>query len=278
MNKRGTWARLGRGAVLLALAAALLTGCGGQGGPGGAAENRPAAVKPAPSGQPLFAYVGAGLKEPVTEIAAQYEAQTGVKIELTFNNSGALLSQAETAKKGDIYIPGGKPFVEAAQKKGIIENVVGPIAYHVPAIITPKGNPAGIRDVRDLTRPGLKLVLPDKEATAIGKNAFKTFEQLGITAAVEKNILATVETLPKVSAMIGMGQGDAGIAEYSSVSNQKDKLEVLEIDPAVNVIDEIPCASLTFSTQKEQAKDFLSFMQKEGPGVFKKFGFKVPQQ
>ncbi|MZP29811.1 solute-binding protein [Heliobacterium undosum] len=240
-------------------------------------QSPPAETKPAPSGQPLFAYVGAGLKEPVTGLAALYEAQTGIKVELTFNNSGALLSQAETAKKGDIYMPGGKPFVETAQKKGIIEKVVGPVAYHVPAIITPKGNPAGIKDVRDLARPGLKLVLPDKEATAIGKNAFKTFAQLGISAAVEKNILASVETMPKVPAMIAMGQGDAGIAEYSSIAHDQDRLEVIEIDPAVNVIDEIPCASLTFSNQKERAQDFLEFVQKEGPGVFKKFGFKVPQ-
>jgi molybdate transport system substrate-binding protein len=225
--------------------------------------------------QNLFAYVGAGLKEPVSEIAQQYENKTGIKVELTFNNSGALLNQLETAKTGDIYMPGGMPYVDKAKEKGYIGEIVGPIAIHTPVIITPKGNPAQISKVEDLAKTGVELVMPEKEATALGKAAFKTFDKLGISKNVENNILAYVETAPKVATTIIMGQGNAGITEYSNYSKLKDKLDLIEIDPAVNIVEEIPCAALNFSTQKEQAKDFLKFMQEEGPAVFAKHGFKI---
>ena len=121
----------------------------------------------------------------------------------------------------------------------------------------------------------MKLVIPDKEATAIGKTVFKTFEKLGIASEVENNVLSYVETPAKVVATITMGQGDAGIVEYSNTSKNKDKLDIVEIDPSVNIADEIPCATLVYSTQKEQAKDFLNFMKIEGPAVFDKHGFKT---
>lgn len=225
--------------------------------------------------EPLFAYVGANLKDPVSELAQVYEQKTGVKVELTFNNSGTLINQLETMQKGDIYMPGAVSFVEKAQQKGYISEMMGPIAYHTPIIITPKGNTAQISKVQDLARPGIKLVMPDKEATAIGKTAFKTFDKLGIAGEVEKNVLTYVDTPAKVVATILMGQGNAGIVEYSNTYKNLDKLDVVEIDPAVNNIEQIPCATLNFSKQKEQSKDFLEFMKTEGPAVFEKYGFKT---
>lgn len=246
----------------------LLSGCGSNPETEKAAETKD--TKPS-----LFAYVGAGLKEPVVEIAQQYEKKTGIKVELTFNNSGALLNQLETMKKGDIYMPGGMPYVDKAKQKGYLEAMVGPIAIHTPVIIVPKGNPAQISKIEDLAKPGLKLVMPEKEATALGIVAFKTFNKLGISEKVENNILTYVETAPKVATTIIMGQGDAGITEYSNYSKLKDKLDLIEIDPAINIVEEIPCAALNFSTQKEQAKNFLKFMQEEGPSVFAQHGFKI---
>jgi len=247
------------------------------GGCGGAPPKE--AKTAAPQGQepkaPLFAYIGAGLKEPVTELAQMYEQKTGVRIEMTFNNSGALLNQLETAKRGDIYMPGGMPYVEMAEKNGHIAEMAGPIAYHVPVIATPKGNPAKISKIQDLARPGIKLIMPEKEATALGKTAFKIFDKIGIDKEVEKNIIAYVETAPKVPAMLLLGQGNAGIAEYSNISKNLDKLDLVEIDPALNMVEEIPCALLNYSSRKEQAGDFLEFVKKEGPAVFKKHGFKT---
>lgn len=257
--------------LMAVLAAVFLAGCGS------VAQEKKDAGTSSPPGQktPLFAYVGAGLKEPVSEIAGIYEQKTGVKVEMTFNNSGVLLSQLETSKKGDIYMPGGMPFVEMARQKGHIAETVGPIAYHVPVIVTPKGNPAKITRVQDLANSGVKLIMPDKEATAVGKSAFKMFVNLGIAGNVEKNIIVYVETAPKVLTALTMGQGNAGIAEYSNVSSNLEKFDLIEIDPSINVIDQFPCALLNESTQKEQAGDFLKFMQEEGPAVFAKYGFKT---
>jgi molybdate transport system substrate-binding protein len=125
-----------------------------------------------------------------------------------------------------------------------------------------------------LAKPGVKLVLPDKQATALGQTAFKIFTKLGITAEVERNVLAYLETPAKVIAAIQLGQGDAGIVEYSNAKIQ-ERLGFIVIDPAVNIIEELPCASLVCSTHPAAARQFLDYAKVEGPAAFAKYGFKT---
>ena len=72
-------------AVVLSVCVFLLGGCGKE------ATHKQAEPKT------LFAYVGANLKNPVSELAANYEEKTGVKVELTFNNSAALTTSVRMA-------------------------------------------------------------------------------------------------------------------------------------------------------------------------------------
>ncbi|MCW2278198.1 molybdate ABC transporter substrate-binding protein [Heliophilum fasciatum] len=223
----------------------------------------------------LFAYVGSGIKDPMVELAQMYETKTGIKVEMTFNSSGALLSQLETSKKGDLLLPGSQPYVEKARKAGLVSEVTGPLAYHVPVIMTPKGNPAGITGIRDLTKPHVQLIVPDLESASIGKQALRIFEKAGIKEDVLKRVLTYVETGPKVLTTLQLGQGNAGIGEYSSAIKAKDKVDMVEIEPALNEIEALPGAMVTYSTQPAAAKDFLDFAASEGPKVFEKHGYKT---
>ncbi|NMB41201.1 MAG: molybdate ABC transporter substrate-binding protein [Firmicutes bacterium] len=229
-------------------------------------------------GQVLFAYVGANLKDPVSDLAEAYEDETGIKVELTFQNAGALLSQIETMKKGDIYIPGGTTFANKAQEKGHVEKIAGPIAYHTPVIIVPGDNPAGITSVLDLANVGVKLVIPDQESTTIGKTACKIFDNTGLRKEIEKNIITTLESPAKVLAVIGMGEGNAGLVEYSNAFNNDEGLKIVEIEPAFNEVDKIPIVSLTYSKNKALAEDFMEYVQQNGPTVFETYGFKTTEK
>ncbi len=262
--------------VLLVLLPLLLAGCGYSGANGATEQAAPTSPDEGPADVVLFAYVGANLKDPVSEIGELYEQKTGTKVEMTFNNAGMLLNQLENMKKGDIYIPGGMPFMEAAKERGHISEVMGPVAIHTPVIITPSGNPAAITTIEDLAKPGIKLVLPDKEATAIGRTVFKIFDRLGITEAIETNVQTCMETPAKVVATILLGQGDAGIVEYSNTFKEREKIDVLEISPEINITEEIPVCLLKYSMYQAEARDFMDFAVQEGPEVLSKYGFKTP--
>lgn len=227
------------------------------------------------SDEPLFGYIGAGLKEPFEELMEMYEVETGKKIEANYNNSGSLITQLETAETGDIFMPGGMPFVKKVEEKDHIELVEGPIAYHTPVIVTPKENPANIQSFDDLTNEAAEIIVPELEATALGKTLAKIMKNAELYDDIEENIIVQVETAPKITSTLLLGEGNAAITEHAAWAKQKEKLELIEIDPAINEVDEIPIAVLTFSKQKEEATKFAKFVAQEGPAIFEKHGFKT---
>lgn len=85
------------------------------------------------------------------EIADLFEEQEGVEIQYNFGGSAQLLSQIELYQTGDLYMP-GRPDIESAIEKGFI-NKTANVVYHVPCLITPKGNPAGVETLEDLAEP-----------------------------------------------------------------------------------------------------------------------------
>lgn len=259
-----------RAGMIAAVLAVCLMGAAGCGSP--VAEAPDGAADPAV----LFAYVGANLKEPVTELAAAFEAETGTRVELTFQNAGSLLNQIETTRRGDIYIPGGLHFAERAREQGHAEEIIAPLAYHTPVIVTPKDNPARIASVADLARPGVEVLVPDPRATAIGRAAGEVFARAGLQREIENNISATLESPARVLAAVAMGQGSAGIVEYSNTGPYRDELTVIEIDPALNVVDQIPVVSLVYARDPDLAAGFMRFAAENGPAVFEDHGFKIP--
>ena len=110
------------------------------------------------------------------EIGILFEQENGVKVEYNYAGSNALLSGIEISKQGDVYMPGATMYIEKAKEKGFVDYEQN-VAYHVPVIAVPKGNPANIRCLNDLTKPGVKVILGDPEAAACGKIANKILEK-----------------------------------------------------------------------------------------------------
>jgi molybdate transport system substrate-binding protein len=223
----------------------------------------------------LTAWAGGQLKAPLQRLAGRYEKKTGVKVQWVFNNCGFLLGQLQIGRKGDIFIAGSMDFVQKAKKEGIAAEVTGPLAYHVPVIVTPLDNPASIRDVRDLAGPGVQLLLPDTRATAIGMDVAKTFDKLGITAQVERNTIASLATPAQALAAMLMGRGDAAVVSGNELLKAGGRVHVVPIDPKVNVVGTVHCVVLSFSSHPREAKDFAAFLAASGPKVFAAYGFQT---
>lgn len=193
----------------------------------------------------LLVYSGAGLTKPMTEIGKVFEKQTGVKITYNFAGSAQLLSQMELSKEGDAFIPGDIVDMEKAQAKGFVSEY-HKVVYTIPVIGVPKGNPAQIKTLSDLAKPGVKLIIGDEKANAIGKLAVKIFTKNNLWTEVEKNIVVRDATINEVVVHTAMKQGDASIITEASALNAKD-LEAIAIPEEQNVIETVPIGALSFS-------------------------------
>jgi len=220
----------------------------------------------------LLVYCGAGMRQPMDEIGSLFEGEYGIPINYNYAGSNTLLSQMELTQMGDVYMPGATYYFDIAKEKGITDYEQR-VAYHVPVIAVPKGNPAGITSLADLAKPGVTVILGDSKAAAIGRLGDKILEKNGIYDTVANNTIARGATVNELIVYTSMKQADASIIWGDLVVNS-EKMEIVEIPREQNIIKIIPIGTLMFSEQKDAATKFVDFVASpEGKAIFEKHGF-----
>jgi molybdate transport system substrate-binding protein len=220
----------------------------------------------------IMVYSGAGMQKPMNDIAIMFEEEYGIEVVYNYAGSNALLSQMELTQEGDVYMPGETYYLEVAEDKGFID-YKQLVAYHIPVITVPAGNPANITCIEDLTNEGVELAWGDPEVAAIGRLADEIIEKNGIYNEVWENIIVTVPTMNELIVYIAMGQADGAI-NWGDVVYENEDIEIVDIPKEQNMIQIVPIGTLTFSEKSEAAELFVDFcVSEEALAVFESYGF-----
>ncbi len=228
-----------------------------------------------PKPSSIMVYSGAGMRKPMDELGQLFEQEGyyGVSVNYNYGGSNTLLSQIELTQQGDVYMPGATYYIDKAKEKGFVD-YEQLVAYHIPVIVVPDGNPADITCLEDLTKPGVKVVLGDAKAAACGKIANKILDENGIFDAVDVNVIARTATVNELVVDICLGTADASIVWKASLLGTDKETDIIEIPKEQNIIKIIPIGTLTFSENKGYAELFVDFVTSdEGKAIFNKYGF-----
>lgn len=226
--------------------------------------------------QTLLVYCGAGLKKPMTEIAGVFEKENNIRIEYIFAGGAQLLSQAELSKKGDVFIIGSMDTYNVALEKNLVFKGK-PVAYHIPVIGVPKGNPANIKSLEDMAKPGIKVILGDENANAIGKAAQRIIKKSKLED-INTNVVAKTATVNELGVHLSVKDADASIITLDLAVNN-DEIEYIEIPEDINSIETIPVGVLRSSQNIDMANKFIDFVSsEEGKVIFEKHGFPTVKQ
>ncbi|NJE48217.1 molybdate ABC transporter substrate-binding protein [Thermococcus sp. 9N3] len=231
------------------------------------------------SGQTVVVCSGAGLMKPMNELISLFENETGAKVEVHYGGSSEIFGVLQTTCGCDVFIPGAWYYTEQAMKKGyILNDTVINVTEHVPVIAVPKGNPKGIHSLEDLAKPGVRVVLGDPKATAIGKVSKKILEKNGLWENVSKNVVVFTPTVNQLLIYIATGQADAAIIWEDMVTwaQSKGKIEVVQIPREQNSIKTIPTAVTTCAEKDGHlavAKAFNEFVANHTE-IWEKWGFR----
>lgn len=219
----------------------------------------------------LIVYSGAGLKKPMTEIAEVYKEDKGVDIEYIFAGSAQLLSQIELSGKGDVFIVGSINAYESAIEKDLVGDYKT-VAYHNPIIGVPEGNPANIKSLEDMTKEGIKVILGDEDANAIGATSQKLIKENNLEG-INNNVVSKTATVNELIVHLKAGDADAAIVTEDAAFGNDD-IELIEIPEDINIKQILPIGMLNISKNKEVANDFINFVSSdEGKEIFEKYGF-----
>jgi molybdate transport system substrate-binding protein len=224
----------------------------------------------------ITAFVGSASKPPMEEAAAAFEKETGIKVYLNFGGSGAMLSQIELSKSGDLYIPGSPDYIVKAEKKGVIDTfTVKKIAYLIPVIAVRHGNPENIQSLSSLARPGIEAGIGNPSAVCVGLYAVEIFDYNHLLADISKNIVVNAESCEKTATLISLKSVDAVIGWDVFHEWDPENIDIVYI-PATQLprIAYIPGAITQYAVDKKSSQKFLDFLVSvEGQKIFQKWGY-----
>ena len=217
---------------------------------------------------PILVHCAAGLRMPVEELARQFEAETGVPVQLQFAGSQQLLAAIATAKRGDLFIPGDDSYLAKAE---VAETI--PLAQMDVVVVVRKGNPLKVATLADLMQPAVRVALPDPDSAATGKLA-----RTALGAQWEpllKKAIVTKPTVNEIANDLKLGSADAGIV-FDAVASQYAELEIVPFPELATAKANVAAGVLAVSTHPTDALRFARFLAAtdRGAKVFKTHGYK----
>jgi molybdate transport system substrate-binding protein len=224
----------------------------------------------------LTVFCGSASKPAMQEIAARFEHETGIKVNMVFGGSGTLLSQIELSRQGEIYLPGSPDYIIiGTRKKLLIEGSERIVAYLVPAVITPAANPANVHSLQDLARPGVRVGIGNPQTVCLGLYSVELLEANGLLADVMKNVVTFGASCSKTANLAAMSQLDAILGWKVFHSWNPERMAYVPIDPQkIPRISYIPVAIPVHTRDLQLSKSFIDFvLSPSGMSVYRGQGY-----
>jgi molybdate transport system substrate-binding protein len=251
----------------LAVAAALLTGCS-------EGVVRGDGTSPAASGEvtgELVVFAAASLTDAFEAVAVALRAEhSDLQIVLNLGGSPTLASQLIEGATADVFASAADAQMEAVVAEELASDPVA-FATNQLAIVVEPGNPLDIRDLADLARDDVVLVLAAEEVPA-GRYAAEALE----TAGVEVSPASLEVDVRAVLSKVALGEADVGIVYRSDVVAAGGRVDGIAIPPEQNLTVTYPMAVLDDAPNPTAARTFVTFVRSEaGQRILRDHGFEA---
>lgn len=236
-------------------------------------------------GVTLNVFAAASLTAAFGDIGKAFQAKNpGVTVTFNFAGSQALSQQINSGAPADVFASANQAQINVVVKGGgrIDATAAKPFVNNRLVVIYPTANPAGIKTLSDLAKPGLKLVLADK-TVPVGQyalnfldNAVKdsTYGQ-AYKDAVLKNVVSYEQDVKSVLTKVELGEADAGIVYTTdAATDTAGKTAQIAIPDSLNVIAVYPIAVVKDSPNLTMAQTFVDYvLSTDGQAILTKYGF-----
>ncbi|QDQ15082.1 molybdate ABC transporter substrate-binding protein [Streptomyces spectabilis] len=260
-----------RAAAALVTAALLLplTACGGDDDKsdkdadakkdGGASQQADLTVLAAASLTDVFETAG----------AAYEKAHPGTKVTFSFEGSQELAAKVRQGAPADALVTADTKTMDGLRSDTGTPTV---IAKNRLVIATGKGNPKHIKQLKDLAKGDLKVVLAAPEVP-VGRYSEQVLDG-------QKVSVKPVSQEPNVRAVLSkveLGEADAGLVYKTDVQAADGKAEGVDIPDGQNAIAEYPAATLKTSKHTAAAAAFVKWLNSaEAQKILRDAGFQKP--
>ena len=167
---------------------------------------------PGAHGAELVAAAAVSLREPLSAIAREFEAENpGTTVFLTFGASSTLAAQARAGAPLDVFLSADPSLVERLETEGLAAPAStrdcarnGLVGVAAPELETPLVEPT------DLLSPGIRRIAMPAAAVPVGRYAREWLAERELLAAIEERVVQTEHARATLAA-VSAGNADAAV-------------------------------------------------------------------
>lgn len=230
----------------------------------------------------VLVFAAASLTDAVTQVAEQFQRNTGTVVKLAFASSSTLARQIEAGAPAQVFASANEDWMDYLQQRGLIVDssrispigntlvLVAPSDSELPPI-TPSAN----TDLVTPLGPDGRLAVGDPAHVPAGRYARETLMALGLWTMLESR-LAFTDNVRAALALVERGEALLGIVYGTDVRVAKvHKLGVFPISSHSTIT--YPFA-LVRGGDTAAARDFFQFLtQDEGLDTLQQHGFRLAE-
>lgn len=216
------------------------------------------------------------LRDVLNEIRPGFENNSSIKLTFSFAGSGILQKQIEEGAPADLFISAGKKQMDVLEDKALIDKETRKdLLGNSLVMIIPNEYREKIKAVSDLEYKAENISMGEPESVPAGQYAKESLTNMGLWDMLEGKIVYAKD-VKQVVAYVEAGEAAAGIVYASDAVGMKNSTIVQILDEGTHKPIVYPTAIVSASGNKEAAKAFLEYLQKEeARQIFEKYGFDI---
>lgn len=198
----------------------------------------------------LTLYAGSMLRPAIEETITAFEKHEGVRVTRVYNGCGILVAQMKAGQVPDAYFACDVEFMNQVKELFPTSEAV---SQNELVILVQKGNPHGIKSLKDLAKSRLRVGIGHEKQCAMGWITQRTFAESGLQSELMKNVVVQTPTGDMLVNQMRTGSLDAAVAYLSNAAGSADFLDAIRIEG-------IPCSIATqpYGVARESAQRQLS--------------------
>lgn len=232
--------------------------------------------EPGGAGEEVLVAAAANLSDAFGEMAKRFEAQTRIRVRLSFGATADLARQIEHGAPFDVFAAADVASVDALAKKGLLDD--GPRAVYARGRLVlwlPRREETAVNRVEDLSGPGVvKVAVAKPDVAPYGRAAVEALQALSVWPRVEQKVVYA-QNVMQAKQFAATGNADAAFLPRALVREGEGRL--IEVSEGLHRPLEQAIGVVRGSKKRAAARRFVEFvLGEEGKAVLERFGYSVP--
>jgi molybdate transport system substrate-binding protein len=190
-----------------------------------------------------------GLAEAMIPANAVFEKRTGVKISYTGAFAAALGKSLLGSARTEVFAGRVLDLAKKLREAGKME-YFKPLCFTSYVMVTPKGNPAGIKAIEDIVKPGVRVVLAPEASPPGGQAVQVLLKKAGIEEMVMKNTVIRGSCVQRTMEDVISAKGDVSIVELR-ITRMREFAGKMDVVPIPEKFFPPPPLTFTIGVMKD---------------------------